>query len=189
MPALVLVAVDQTRDPTHGVGVETLLLELGDREVAFHVALDDRVEHGVLGQRVGVLLVGTELGARRLLEHDFGDERAAGALVAIARERVHEHLRHVLDHRERAGHVGAVQRGVAGCHLALVPRGEHEATELVAQRHEHRAADARLEVLPGQPGIVPERLGQHVEERGVRGLDRDRHRPDAEVGGERLRRR
>ena len=129
---------------------KSLLLELGDRQVALHVALDDRIEHGVVGQRVGVLLVGTKLGARRLLEHDLGDERAAGALVAIARERVDEHLRHVLDHREGAGHVGAVQRRVAGCHLALVSGGEHETTELVAQRHEHGATDPRLEVLPRQ---------------------------------------
>ncbi len=138
-----------------------------------HVALDDRIEHRVVGQRVGVLLVGTKFGARRLLEHDLGDEGAARALVPIARERVDEHFRYVLDHRKGAGHVGAVQRRVARCHLALVPSSEHEPTELVAQRHEHGAADPRLEVLPRQARIVPEGLGEHVEEGGVCRLDRE----------------
>ena len=51
-------------------------IELGDREVVLDVALDDRIEHVVRRQRVGVLLVGSQLGRRRLVEHRLRDHVA-----------------------------------------------------------------------------------------------------------------
>src|SRR3954463_12053534 len=55
---LVLVAVDEGGDTPHRLRVVARGFELGHGEVVLDVTLDDRVEQLVLGQRVGVLLVG-----------------------------------------------------------------------------------------------------------------------------------
>ena len=47
LPALVLVAVDQPRHAPHRLHVVAVGLELADRLVVLHVALDDRIEHAV----------------------------------------------------------------------------------------------------------------------------------------------
>ena len=85
--------------------------------------------------------------------------------VAPARQPEDRGLEQVLDHGEAAGHV-AVQRAVAGGHLALVAGGQHDAAELVGQRHQQHAADARLDVLLGRV------LGQALELLRQRGLER-----------------
>ncbi len=56
------------------VGVEPLGFELGYRPVTFNVSLEDRVEHVVGRERVGVELAGGELGRRRLVEDVLGDD-------------------------------------------------------------------------------------------------------------------
>ena len=80
LPALVLVAVDHARDAAREVGVVPARDQLDDREVVFDVALDDRVEHVVRRQRVGVELAGRQLRRRRLLDdgarNDLATRRA-----------------------------------------------------------------------------------------------------------------
>ena len=107
------------------------------------------------------------------------------ARVEIAAQRVHERLRHVLDHRETAGHV-AVERRVARRHLALVAAAEHHPAELVGDGHHRVAADARLQVLLGDVGRPAlEHRREHRLERGLRRLDRHDVRANAEPIGER----
>src|SRR5439155_128589 len=94
---------------------------------------------------------------------------------------VDQRIRHVLDHREAARHV-AVERGVAHADLALVARGQHEPAELVRERHEQRAADARLDVFLGDVFLealewLRERLQEALEDR----RDRQPQEVDAEV--------
>ncbi len=133
-----------------------------------------------------VALVGAQLGRRRLGEDVLGDELAAGAVVAVAAEPVDQQLGHVLDHREAAGGV-AVEGAVADGALALVAGGEHEPAELVRQRHQGHAPDARLEVLLGEVRLTTVEAGrQHLAERGERRLDGDDPPVDAEVVGQAL---
>src|SRR5690242_5451201 len=60
---LVLVAVDHAGHAADGGLVEAARDELGDRQVVLDVALDDRVEHFVGRQRIGVELARREPGA------------------------------------------------------------------------------------------------------------------------------
>ena len=115
------------------------------------------------------------------------DHVSPGPIVEVGAQRVHECLGDILDHRETAGHV-AVERGVAGCHLTLVPGREHHPPELVRDGHEHVAADARLYVLLGQarPRTFEHRC-EHRLESCVRGLDRHGERFDPEALRERRR--
>ena len=105
------------------------------------------IEHVVRRQRVLVGLVGPQLGARRLGERRRRESRPA-CRVDVARQSIDQRLRHVADHGQPAAHV-AVQRAVADRELALVAGGEQQAPGLVRQRHQRRAADARLQVLLG----------------------------------------
>ena len=94
---------------------------------------------------------------RAVLEH--------GLRVAVPAQLVDERLGHVLDHGEPARGV-AVERRVAGRHLALVARGEHDPPLGVRHGHEEHAAKARLEVLVGEPeGLAPEHRRQHARRR------------------------
>ena len=93
--------------------------------------------------------------------------------VAPARQPEDQCLEHVLDHRKAAGHV-AVQRAVAGGHLALVAGGQHDAAELVGQRHQQHAADAGLDVLLGRVLRQPlELLASDALNASNSGLDGD----------------
>ncbi len=78
----------------------------------------------------------------------LGPPCAAAGEFRHSQSAVDERLRHVLDDREAAGEV-AVEGGVADRHLRLVAGGEHEPAELVGERHQQVAADARLQVLLG----------------------------------------
>src|SRR5687767_7534811 len=144
LAALVLGAVDHAEDPADGVRSKAP----GDDVLGAHALLDvgfeDRVELRIWRQRVLVLLIGAQLGRRRALEHGLRDDALARAGVDVARELIDEGLRHVLDHGEAAGHV-AVERRVADGDLALVAGGENEPAELVRERHQQGAADARSE--------------------------------------------
>src|SRR3546814_2520391 len=86
----------------------------------------------------------------------------------------------VLDRGVTAAHV-AVDRRVPDRVLALVAGSQHQPAELVAQRHQQRAAGARLQVLLGGVGLAAlERAGQRIEEALERLLDRQRQQPYAQ---------
>ena len=68
--------------------------------------------------------------------------------VGVVRKPVHHRLGHVGDHRQATGHI-AVQRAVAHRDLAFVARAQHQRAELVRQRHQQVAPDARLDILLG----------------------------------------
>ena len=166
LAALVLVDAQQARHFVHvGLG-KAVGHDVCRVLVVLHVALDDGIQHLVLGQAVLVLLVGAQLGTGRTGDDALGDGVAAGAIrvVGIAPPRQPEHhgLDHILDDGKAARHV-AVQRAVAGGHFALVARGQHDAAEFVAQRHQQRAPDAGLQVffggVFGQPGKVEGKAG------------------------------
>ena len=94
-------------------------------------------------------LVRAQFGRRRTRDRAVRDH--VRLFVAPARQRVDLRLVDVLQHREAAGHV-AIQRAVTHARLALVAGREHQPAELVRQRHERVAADARLQVLLGRVG-------------------------------------
>ena len=87
------------------------------------------------------------------------DQLAAGALVQVPGEPEHVRLVDVLEQREAAGHV-AVERRVADRELGLVPGRDDEPAELVRERHQQHAADARLEVLLGEVGLAARERGR-----------------------------
>ena len=68
--------------------------------------------------------------------------------VEPAADGIDARLDQIADHRQRAHHV-AVERAIAHGHLRLVAGGEHQGAELVRERHQQRAANARLDVLLG----------------------------------------
>ncbi len=154
-------------------------------EVALDQALQDGVEHGIGRQRVGVLLVGAQLGRRRLVEDALRDRPAAR--VAPAAELEHRGLVDVLQDVEAAVHV-AVERGVAHRHLRLVAGGHHHAAELVRHGHQGDAPRARLDVLLGHVlRAIAEQRRQHGAERLHRRADvhdvvADAQRPGAGLG-------
>jgi predicted transcriptional regulator len=96
-------------------------------------------------------------------------------------------LDQIADDRQSANHV-AVKRAVAHRHLGLVAGGEHQGAKFVGERHQERAANARLNVFlgdvflhAGKSGI--ESLGELREER----FDGDGFKANAEIGGQLLR--
>ena len=107
---------------------------------------------------------------------EAGTSSRAGPLVQVQHEPEDVGLVHVLDQREPAREI-AVERGVADRELRLVARREHEPAVRVRERHQHRAADPRLEVLGCQPLEAAER----GMERGDDLLDRDLAEVAAEV--------
>src|SRR5579872_2372261 len=66
LATLVLRRLEQAPDALDGRGVVAFAGELLRRHVALDQALQDRVEHRIGRQRILVLLVGLELGRRRL---------------------------------------------------------------------------------------------------------------------------
>ena len=107
--------------------------------------------------------------------------------VAPAREAVDPGLGHVAKRGEAADHV-PVEGGVADRDLALVAGGQHQAPELVRQRHQERTAHPGLEVLLGDVAReAGERLREHVLEGRRRGRDRQRPEGGCERLGQRRR--
>ncbi len=155
----------------------------GGRQRLVDEGLDQGVEHGVLGQRVRVLLVRLQLRRRRLRERGLRDHRPVA--VDVPRESVDEHLRDVRDEGVTAGHV-AVEGAVPDGQLRLVAGREHEVAEGVREGHQDGAADAGLDVLLG--GLPP--FAELAAERLAVGLedlaDRDDPARDAEIPGELL---
>ncbi len=151
--------------------------------VALDVGRQHRVQVGVVGKRVAVELAGTQFGRRRLRKNRLGD--AFAFAVDRAAQRVHLGLHHVADHGERADHV-AVERAVAGRHLAFVAGREHKRVPLVGQRHKQRAANARLEVFLGEiAGGAVEQGAERVVELPEHGRDRHKLKADAQVARKR----
>ena len=146
--------------------------QLGRPHVLFHVVVQDRVEHRVVRQRIGVELSGGEFRARRLGDRVLRDGRRLAALhrlrVAPPGQLPDQRLGHVLDGPEAACGV-TVEGGVPGGDLALVPGGQDEMSRGVAQPHQDHAPDPGLEVLRGQALQVEFGL-----ERVNHGRDRDR---------------
>ena len=68
------------------------------RAVLLDVRFENRIQHFVRRQRIGILLIRPQLGRRRLGEHAFRN-RAVMPPVGDARERIHHGLRHIADHR------------------------------------------------------------------------------------------
>src|SRR5207237_94795 len=93
-----------------GGAVEAARFDLIHRQVLLDERFQDRVEHLVGRQRVGVFLSRPKLRGRRALDHPLRNRAAEG--VPVAREAVHQELAAVLDRREAAGHV-AVERRIA----------------------------------------------------------------------------
>ena len=127
LAALVLGAVDEREDALDGLGRQPGERELLAARVLLDVGLEDRVERVVVGQRVLVLLVGPQLGARRPVDDRARHRMLGVAGVAEVDEPVDERLGHVLDHREAAGRV-AVERRVADRVLRLVAGRERRAS-------------------------------------------------------------
>ena len=90
----------------------------------------------------------------------------------------------VLQQCEPARHV-PVERRVADRQLGLVAGRDHEPAELVGERHQQHAADARLDVLLGEVGLAPlEARCQRGDECLDHRLDPDLAEVAAEVLGE-----
>ena len=182
---LVLGPVDQPHDL-----IDERLLVAGSHELSGGVVLlDVSGEHGiedlVRRERLVVALVRPELGGRRLAEHRSGDQIIPGPGVARLAQPVDEGLGHVLDHRESARRV-SVERRVARGELALVACREDDPPEGVGQRHQDDSPDPGLDVLGGETGEGPAQAGlQHLEQRGMSRLDRNRAQLDAEMVGQR----
>ncbi len=104
----------------------------------------------------------------------------------LRRRREPEHLGlvDILDRVEAAVHV-AIERGVADRHFRLVAGGHHHRAGLVGDRHQQRAAGARLQVLFGDVARQPlERPGQDLLKAIHRLRDRQHLVADAERRGE-----
>ena len=102
--------------------------------------------------------------------------------VAQPRQPEHLGLVEILDRIEAAVHV-AIERGVADRHFRLVAGGHHHQAELVGDRHQDRAARARLQIFLGD---VARQSGEQRRERRLEAFDRRRDRQDLVAHAERL---
>ena len=190
LTALVLVDVDHAHDALDRRLVVAQGDDLGDAAILLDVLFDDGVENFVRRQGVLVQLARLEFGAGRFGDHGLGDDGLLADRVAIAGEAVDQRFGHVFDHRVAAGHI-TVKGGVAGGELALVAGRQHDPAELVRQRHDDVAANARLDVLLSRalPATVQvgERPLEHRQVGGVGRLDRHDEEAHAEVVGQVLR--
>ena len=179
-----LAADDQAHDVADGAFIETLGDDLLDRQVLLHPRLDNPVQHFVRGQRVLVGLAGAQLRRRRFVDRRLRDHLATG--VEEARQIVDQRLGHVGDHGQPSRHV-AVQGAVADCELGLVAGGEKQAAELVGHCHQHRCANAGLDVFFGDIFFdIAEHRCQLIEVGLEDFVDRDHQERDSEVVGQRL---
>ena len=182
MPAFVFAAVNQPDGFADGGFAESGGEHFGDAHIFFDIGFENRVEHIIRRERVAVFLVGPQFGGRRAL--NGGRRNDDALLVAPAAEIEYQRFRNVFDDGEAAGHI-AVERAVAGGELALVAGGEHQPAELVRERHNQCAADARLEIFFGQIrlGVMPD-FGQRAGEFFIHRENRNRVELDAEIGGD-----
>src|SRR3954453_6133081 len=128
LPTLVLGGIDEADDALDHLAVVARGEQCGAAHVALDVVVEDRVELGVVRQRVRVELSGAQLGRRRLGDGAFRNGRrftARGELVAPSCELPYQRLGHILQRREPARAV-AVQRRKTGGQLALVAGRQHE---------------------------------------------------------------
>ena len=146
---LVFVAIDLVDDVANQLDIHARASAAicGGALRLLDVALQNAIEHVVLGKRVGVFLIRPQLRGRRLGE-DVLRNRIVMPPVRDARQLVDERLRNVADDGQSAAHV-AVQSAVADGEFALVSGGEHQRARLVGQRHQRHASQARLQVLFG----------------------------------------
>src|SRR5580704_4952666 len=127
--ALIFVAIHLIYNIAHqGYGQMKRIGDLLGRLVAFDIEAQDLIEHFVFWERIGILLVGPQLGGWRLDEYVLRDG-VRMALVRDAGERIDERFRHVADHCEAAAHV-AVERAIADGQFALISGSEHQGAPL-----------------------------------------------------------
>ena len=153
-----------------------------NRQLLLDQAVEDRVEHFIRRQAIVVALVGAQFGAGRLADHPLRHHRAGGTkafaqrrnmFVAPTAQVEHRRLIGVLQHRIAARHI-AIDGGIADRHLALVAGGQQHVAELVAERHQRHAPDARLDILFGQVALpLGKYIAQHRVERADRRFDGD----------------
>ena len=82
LAALVLGQDDQPHDLAHQLLVEAGVHQLGSRQVALDVGLEDGVEDVVGRQALVVALTGAQLGRRRLGQHARRDDRSVTGGIA-----------------------------------------------------------------------------------------------------------
>ena len=165
----------QTQHAVDGNGVEAGAHDLVARLFLIDMTQQDRVQHVVRRQRVLVFLVLAQLGGGRATDDGGRYDRRAANGVPPARQRKDFSLVEVFDRRVATAHV-AIDGGVADRVFAFIAGGQQQPAQFVRQRHQHRAAGARLQIFFGHiDGMVGEHLGQRIEIPLKRLFDRDRH--------------
>ena len=125
------------------------------------VGLQDRVEHGVVGQGIAIELVGAQLGAGGFIadrpphqlavawQPQLTPAGAGGGRIEPGAKLEHAGFVEVADHGQAAVHV-AVEGAITDGQLAFVAGGEQQLALLVGHSHQQGAADARLQVFGAQ---------------------------------------
>ena len=113
----------------HHAAHNGLVVALGhqpvDPHIVFHIVDQNRIKYFVGRERVGILLVGAQLGRWRSFDDAGRNDRRFFLGVSPAAKLEYQRFRDILDHREAAGHV-SVERTVAHGHFAFVPGGQHQ---------------------------------------------------------------
>ncbi len=157
----------------------------GRQALAFNHQLEHFVQHRVGRQAVHIALAGGQFGRGFLVDDGLGNQLAPGVGVDVARQGKHLGLVQIANQAQAAVGV-AIQRAVAHGDFALVARGEQQVAEGVGVFHQHRAANAGLQVLQRQ-------ACQRLTKAGLKLLcvaryqlgDRVREEPHAQVLAER----
>ena len=89
LAALVFVALHEIEHAHHGRAVEAARADLIHRQIVLDEGLENRIEHFVRRQRIAVLLIGTQLGRRRTLDHARAESRPTDR-IAILGQPVHQ---------------------------------------------------------------------------------------------------
>src|SRR5947209_2130001 len=92
LAAFVFAGIYQAHDTLHRFAIKTHGYDLFEAAVFFSVGAQDRIEHLVGRQAIGVFLAGAEFGGGRLFDDGWRYDRSVSQRVAIAGEFVDQRL-------------------------------------------------------------------------------------------------
>ena len=146
LEALPLVHIDHAEDAIY----QRLIKTHGDKLLRPLTLLDILikylVQYAIIGQRVGVLLSGAELGAGGFGDDVFWDYLTIA--VDIVSQFINLGLINIAKNSETTAHV-AIKGAIAHCGFAFIGSVEQDIAELIAHGHEEGTAHTCLEVFFG----------------------------------------
>ena len=151
---------DQPQHPADRIFIVTASDDILGGLALLNVQLQNLIQQIVRRQAVLIGLIGAQLSGGCFGQNAFRNVGLRS--VPPARDAVDHHLRQIRDDRQTAVHV-AVERAISHRDFRLVASGQQQRSELVGERHQQIAANARLDVFfRDVGGATAKRFAQHA---------------------------